>query len=168
MAARTKERTEKAYVLTKKDAWMLLAATSDYLHTPDRTIDGKDRADILAEAALAQGYSHLSQTISAIHSSVIGFHKGHYKEMQYLLEGPAIREYVRDEAKGTPFETAVGSLFSALGYIADLDDKVRGRSIDWETSSKVLLAVKRDKFAEDMTMVEKLAVGKSAPTKRAK
>jgi hypothetical protein len=170
MATKSRERTEKPYVLTKKDAWMLLAATADYVRAPDRTIDGKDRADILAEAALAQGHSRLSDTISAIHSSVMDFHKGNYKAIQYLLEGPAIREDAKKEAKGTRFEKAVGDLFAGLGWIADVDAKLAAREgnphIDWDASAKVLLKVKADKFSEHLTMVEKLAVAKGrSPTR---
>jgi hypothetical protein len=163
----SKKRTsDKAYVFTPKDAWNLLAATSDYVHTPDRAINGKDRADILAEAALAKGFADLSTTISAIHSSVMDFHKGNYKGIQYLLEGPAIREQLVADAKGTGFEKAVRRLFSTLRQIGDLDEKLAGRRglgrIDWDASAKVLLRVKKEKFPEDLTMVEKLAAAKQA------
>jgi hypothetical protein len=167
---RTKNRTsDKPYVLTPKDAWSLLAATSDYVHTPVRALNGKDRADILAEAALAKGFVDLSTTISAIHSSVMDFHKGNYKAIQYLLEGPAIREDVVGDAKGTGFEKAVDRLFKPLGWIADVDEKLADRKgnhqIDWDASAKVLLKVKKDKFPEDLTMVEKLAVTKRSSTR---
>src|SRR5580698_9174027 len=111
MPKRKKKGEDKPYVLTPKDAWSLLAAANDYVCTPDRAINGKDRADILAEAALAKGLIDLSTTISATHSSVMDFHKGKYKAIQYLFEGPAIREYVAKEAKGTGFEKAVDRLF---------------------------------------------------------
>jgi hypothetical protein len=167
-----KRSSDKPYVFTPKDAWSLLAATSDYVHTPDRAINGKDRANILAEAALAKGFVDLSDTISAIHSSVMDFHKGNYKAIQYLLEGPAIREDVVKEAKGTGFEKAVSRLIASLGWIADLDEKLAGRKgnhhIDWDASAKVLVKVKKDKFPENLTMVEKLAVSKSPSTQRQK
>ncbi len=166
-----KRSSDKPYVFTPKDAWSLLAATNDYVHTPDRAINGKDRADILAEATLAKGFVDLSTTISAIHSSVMDFHKGKYKGIQYLLEGPAIREHVVKEAKGTGFEKAVSRLFSPLGHIADLDEKLADRGglgrIDWDASAKVIVKSKAEHFTEDLTMVEKLAAAKSA-TKRGK
>jgi hypothetical protein len=161
-------RSDKPYVLTTKDAWALLAAATDYMHEPDRRIDGRDRADILAEAGLAKGLSDLSWTISAIHSSVMGFHKGNYKDMQYLLETPDFREIVQNLAKGTEFEMAADRLFQPLRYITEVADKVGERTIDWEASSKVLLRAKKERFPEDLTMVEKLAVGRSPEAKRGK
>jgi hypothetical protein len=164
-----KTSSDKPYVFTPKDAWSLLAATSDYVHTPDRAINGKDRADILAEATLAKGFVDLSTTISAIHSSVMDFHKGKYKGIQYLIEGPAIREHVVKEAKGTGFEKAVDRLFKPLNWIADLDEKLARRKgnhhIDWDASAKVLLKVKKERFPEDLTMIEKLAVAAEAPAR---
>ena len=100
MARKKATETEKPHVLTKKEAWMLLAASSDYMNSPDREIGGRDKADILAESALAKGYSNLSDSIASIHHSVRDFHKGNYKGMQYLLEGPAISEQVMRMRRG--------------------------------------------------------------------
>jgi hypothetical protein len=161
MPRKSSRETEKPYVLSKKDAWALLAAASNYMRAPERTVDGKERADILAEATLAKELSDLSDTISWIHSSVMRFHKGDYKAIQYLLETPAIRDDVKNEAKGTTFATAVERLFSPLRYFVELEDKLGERDIDWEKSAKVLLKVKAEKFPEDLTMVEKLTVAQS-------
>jgi hypothetical protein len=168
VAQQLKDDGDKPYVLSSKDAWMLLAAASNYVHTPDRTINGKDRADIVAEAALANGHANLSRTISAIHSSIMDFYKGKHREMQFLLEGPAIREYVKDEAKGTRFEEAVRELFAHVGYIADVEEKIGDRLVDWDASSKVLLRVKKEKFPQELTMTEKLNLAQTSSSTRAK
>ena len=154
-------RRDKPYVLTQKDAWALLASASNYVHTPNRKIDGKEQADILAEATLSRGLSDLANSVAAIHSSVMRFHKGDYRAIQYLLETPAIGQHAMQAAKGTSFARAVERLFNPLGYIAELEDRLRGRAINWEESSRVLLKVKSDRFPEDLTMAEKLEVAKA-------
>lgn len=166
MARQAKDEGDKPYVLSKKDAWLLLAAASDYARTPDRSINGKDRAEILAEAALAKGHSDLARVISGIHSSIMDFRKGNIRAIQYLLEGPVIREDVHKYAKGTGFEDAASDLVAHVGGIADVGEKIGERLIDWDASSKVLLKVKKDRFPQDLTMIEKLAVAAPSPSKR--
>jgi|SRR5579872_5215330 len=158
MVSKGRSEHKKPHVLSAKDALALVRATSDYMRMPDRKINGKDRAEIIAEAALAKGFSSLSETVQAIHYSIVEFHKGHYEEMHFLLESPAIREYVRNEAAGTGYERAVEHLFSRLGPIANLEEKLNSRTIDWDSSSKVILNVKKDHFPEDLTMIENLKV----------
>jgi hypothetical protein len=168
MPRRNRQATEKPYVLSRKDAWALLAAASNYANAPERQIDGKDRADILAEAALMKGLFDLSSTISAIHLSVMQFHKGDYKALQYLTEHAILRDRVTDDAKDTSFATAVRQLLSPLGYIAELEERLGGRDVDWDASARVLLKVKNEMFPDDLTMVEKLAIASLSTTKRQK
>jgi hypothetical protein len=168
MTRQAKDENDKPYVLSKKDAWLLLAAASDYAHTPDRTINGKDRAEIVAEAALAKGHSDLARVISGIHSSIMDFRKGNVRAMQYLLEGPVLREDVHEYAKGTGFEEAASDLVAHVGGIADVEAKIGDRRIDWEASSKVLLKVKKDRFPQELTMIEKFAVAAPSSSKRSR
>ncbi len=168
MTKRRNKTNEKPYVLTLKDAWALLASASNYVHTPDRAIGGTDRADILAAATLAKGLTDLSGTISGIHSSVMQFQKGNYEAIAYLLESPVIRESLKEEADGTEYETAAERLVAPLGYVVGIEDKLRGRTIDWAASSEVVLKVKGDQFPEDLTLVEKLAVAKLIAGRRSR
>lgn len=161
---------DEPYVLSSKEALSLLAAAHNYAQRPDRAINGRDWAEIVAEAALAKGHANLSDSISAMHSSIMGFHKGSYREIEFLLNTPEIHEEVREEAKGTGFEPAVALLFGRLAAVPILNKKnygrFLGRVIDWDASSKVLLDVKQEHFPQDLTMIEKLNIAQASSQTR--
>ena len=101
----------------------------------------------------SDGQFDLADTIMGVHDAIRRFTNGDNRALSYFNEVP-MDEIVRNEIKNTVYEKSVESAISATDKICKTLDL---RDIDWEKSAEVIAKVKKERFPEMLTMVEKLS-----------
>ena len=148
------QNPEEPHVLTKKEASKLLMICSDYLSPASiGLVDGKHRTESVAKKMESDGQFDLADTIMGVHDAIRRFTNGDNRALSYFNEVP-MDEIVRNEIKNTVYEKSVESAISATDKICKTLDL---RDIDWEKSAEVIAKVKKERFPEMLTMVEKLS-----------
>ena len=147
------ESSEKPHVLTKDEAVRILIAAFDYLTLANDHIAGNHRTEVVAKAAEQNQEFELASDLLAIHNVLKEFGNGNLRAIKYLGEAP-VGDNLLETAKNSTLINEAKSLASSIEPIEEI---LEGQSIDWEKSFKVLAEVKKEKFPEKLTMVEKLS-----------
>lgn len=147
-----KEETEELRALTEQEAMAMIIASTDYLTKITDHTNGRHRTEVVAEAMERDAKFDLASDAMAIHTTVKAFGNGDFKKIAYFAEAPVLENFVA-AAEGTKFEKAANTIAHEL---EPLEEVLYDKLIDWEKSSEVLARVKREKFPETLSMVEKL------------
>lgn len=142
----------KRHVLSEREAFGLLSSSHRYFNAADAYINGRHKTEILAEAMLQAGQESLATDAMYLHTAMTAFQKGAFNEVQFLSEGPVFTGFLKN-AQATKFEASVKKL---VGQLSSFDEILTDRDVNWETSSTILAEMKRARFPNDLTMVERL------------
>ena len=143
---------KKQHVLTEKEASSLLIESADYLSTSGDHVDGRHRTEVVAKKMESDGNFDLADTLMGIHNTFKEFASGDNKSLRYFSDDP-MHDRLVEEVKNTGFEKSIEKTVATL---ASITETFADREIDWDKSAEVIAKVKRERFPEMLTMVEKL------------
>ena len=144
--------TTKGHVLTEQEAFSLLMAVHRYFRDTDAHVGGRHRTEIVAEEMVKDGKASLATDVLHIHGTMQDFHRGSFKEAMFFGDSPVFEGFV-EASRGTRFAESVDHIVRELKIFGEV---INEKPIDWAKSADVLAKVKRDKYPEDLTMIEKL------------
>ncbi len=144
----------KKHVITRNQASQLLLESGDYfsMFGAGEHVDGKHRSEVIAKAMELDGQIGQADAIMNFHNSMKQFANGDTKALQWFTETP-VADNLSDTVKNSKFEASVERIISTAAKIGKILPK---REIDWEKSADVIAKVKRERFPDKLTMVEKL------------
>ena len=152
MAGRNNEN--KPHVISPREAKALLVELGEYFSpgTAGEHVDGKHRAEVVAKTMELNGKFDEADSLMSIHNAMKEFGNGKAKALAWFSEVP-VHENLANDVKNSQFEKSVAPITNIVENIAKILDY---SEIDWDKSADVIAKVKRDRFPDKLTMVEKL------------
>ena len=113
----SEETPTKTHILTKKEAFGLLLATTDYFSCISAEhVDGRHRTEVIAKTMELDGLFDQASELMIIHNIMKKFADGDARSLQYFSDGPN-HELLIESVQNTKFSKSVANDFKEIAEI---------------------------------------------------
>ena len=153
----------KKHVVTRNQALELLLANIDYFSESGEHVDGKHRTEVIAKSMELDGQFDMAHALMRVHNSMKEVAKADIRTGLQWFAQSNVADDLAKTVKNTKYEDAVSPIVEKASRIGKI---LPDRDYDWEKSADVIAKVKRERFPDKLTMVEKLTNWQRDQTKK--